>query len=327
MKYLGNKARLLEFLKTEIDLKNRVSQTCLDLFSGTCSVSQLFKSHGCLVESVDNLDFCHKRAVAMSFYQKGHSSQHLDELSKKKHKGFVYKKYSESSGVCIFKDSIAEHIDGANLEIQNLFSSGVISFEEFCYLKTCLIEEADFRSNIMGSYESFYKAGWRKQCSKAWSIEDLDLVNGPQGTSSKMDVIDFLKKAKGHYDFIYADPPYNSRQYSTNFHLLETISLDDNPEIFGKINRRKDNVRSEFCYKKKAKNNFIDLSRLTAKITDEFFMSYSTEGIVPIEELIDIFKVNFSSVNFVSKQYRRFKTNSKTELKTGLEEILIIAKK
>lgn len=263
----------------------------------------------------------------MSFFNKGYQSLNLKNVQTTTRKGFVYNNYSENSGVCIFKDTIAEHIDGANYEIHRLFDSGSIGFEEFCYLKTCLIESADFRANIMGSYESFYKAGWRSQCSKPWSIDNLSLVDGPRGSASKMDVLEFLREGEERYDFIYADPPYNSRQYSTNFHLPETISLNDNPEIFGKINRRKDNVRSNFCYKKEAKDNFVQLSSLVSNRTNEFFMSYSNEGIVPLKEIIEIFEKDFSSVSCKTKNYRRFKTNSNTKLNTGLEEILIIAKK
>jgi len=32
-------------------------------------------------------------------------------------------------------------------------------------------------------------------------------------------------------DILYLDPPYNQRQYATNYHLLETIAKYDNPKI------------------------------------------------------------------------------------------------
>ena len=32
-------------------------------------------------------------------------------------------------------------------------------------------------------------------------------------------------------DVVYLDPPYNERQYSANYHVLETIAKYDNPEI------------------------------------------------------------------------------------------------
>ena len=32
-------------------------------------------------------------------------------------------------------------------------------------------------------------------------------------------------------DILYLDPPYTQNQYGTQYHLLETLVLDDNPSI------------------------------------------------------------------------------------------------
>ena len=45
-----------------------------------------------------------------------------------------------------------------------------------------------------------------------------------------------IKKIKG--DILYLDPPYNSRQYLPNYHLLETVAKYDNPKIKGKTGIR-----------------------------------------------------------------------------------------
>jgi adenine-specific DNA-methyltransferase len=42
--------------------------------------------------------------------------------------------------------------------------------------------------------------------------------------------INFLITKTSH-DVVYLDPPYNERQYSANYHVLETIAKYDNPEI------------------------------------------------------------------------------------------------
>ena len=46
------------------------------------------------------------------------------------------------------------------------------------------------------------------------------------------DINEVAKKVSG--DILYLDPPYNHRQYATNYHLLETIAKYDNPKIHGK---------------------------------------------------------------------------------------------
>lgn len=324
MKYLGNKSRLSSFIEKTLDLKSKKGQTALDLFSGTCAVTKLFRRHGITTDAVDNLNFCYHVAVCHTSLDMGYTSSHLSGAEKARKRGFIYKNYAENCGITMFKDDIAEAIDGGNEFIEDLHENHKIGFKEYCYLKTALIEAADFRSNIMGSYESYYKNGWRKQCEKTWSLKDLDLPSGSNGAAHREDVIDFLKNAQNkQYDFVYADPPYNSRQYSTNFHALETISLNDNPKVFGKINRREDNVRSSFCYKKKAQEQFNSLFELASTVTDNFYMSYSNEGIVKVAELESLMLKHYQTVSVVLKPYRKFKTNSKIK-NTDLKEIIFI---
>ena len=55
-----------------------------------------------------------------------------------------------------------------------------------------------------------------------------------------------IKKIKG--DILYLDPPYNTRQYGANYHLLNTIALYDDFIPKGKTGLREYN-RSKYCTK------------------------------------------------------------------------------
>ena len=35
-------------------------------------------------------------------------------------------------------------------------------------------------------------------------------------------------------DVVYIDPPYNSRQYSDTYHLLDNLASWNKPDVFGK---------------------------------------------------------------------------------------------
>jgi adenine-specific DNA-methyltransferase len=48
--------------------------------------------------------------------------------------------------------------------------------------------------------------------------------------------INLIEKISG--DILYLDPPYNQRQYATNYHMLKTIAKYDNPIIHGKTGLR-----------------------------------------------------------------------------------------
>ena len=43
------------------------------------------------------------------------------------------------------------------------------------------------------------------------------------------DINTLIKNTK--HDVVYLDPPYNHRQYSGNYHILETIAKNDKPKI------------------------------------------------------------------------------------------------
>jgi adenine-specific DNA-methyltransferase len=49
---------------------------------------------------------------------------------------------------------------------------------------------------------------------------------------------------------MYADPPYNAREYLPNYHVLETIARYDYPVIKGITGMREyDKQKSVFCKK------------------------------------------------------------------------------
>ena len=53
-----------------------------------------------------------------------------------------------------------------------------------------------------------------------------------------MNAIDLANVVKS--DLMYLDPPYNGRQYMSNYHLLETIAKYDYPTIKGVTGMRVD---------------------------------------------------------------------------------------
>lgn len=71
------------------------------------------------------------------------------------------------------------------------------------------------------------------------------------------DANDLIKKIK--CDLLYLDPPYNSRQYSDLYHLLENVAQWKKPEVYGKA-RKMDRSSIKSIYScNKAKESFEDL--------------------------------------------------------------------
>ena len=79
-------------------------------------------------------------------------------------------------------------------------------------------------------------------------------------------------------DIVYADPLYNSRQYSSLYHLVENLARWKKPDVEGKASKMKNRkeLNSKYC-NKTAIETFEELiSNVKAKY---FILSYSNMGI------------------------------------------------
>ena len=129
-------------------------------------------------------------------------------------------------------------------------------------------------------------------------------------------------------DVAYVDPPYNSRQYISNYHILETIAKYDSPTINGKSGMRGYNgEKSTFCSNKTAKRDLLKLlSELRAKY---IILSYNSEGLLSKDEIKEICeKSNLKNIKIHEFSYRRFKSNSNGNTNhNGVIEYIFTGKK
>ena len=119
-------------------------------------------------------------------------------------------------------------------------------------------------------------------------LEPLPIIQG-QGNYQvyNEDINELIKKISG--DILYLDPPYNARQYCTNYHMLETIARNDNPVIHGKTGLREySEQKSLFCTSSQVESVFADLIR-NAKFK-YIFLSYNNEGLMSFDTIEKIMK-------------------------------------
>ena len=85
-------------------------------------------------------------------------------------------------------------------------------------------------------------------------------------------------------DLAYLDPPYTKRQYAAYYHVLETITVGDEPEVGGVTGLRPwEHKASPFCYKRKARNALWELvNNLRAC---RVCVSYNSDGHISIEAI------------------------------------------
>jgi len=102
---------------------------------------------------------------------------------------------------------------------------------------------------------------------------------------------------------VYLDPPYTTAQYSRYYHLLETVVLDDRPEVLHKAKYRNDRHQSSFCSSSKAAATFGEFLEKISGRGWNLVVSYSSHGVVPIRDLIELTEMHYSRVEVKSRSY------------------------
>ena len=115
--------------------------------------------------------------------------------------------------------------------------------KEHAILIASLLYSADKIANTVGHYDAYIKGHPIKDQFK------FDLIS-PYHTESQVKIHreDANALAKSlDCDIVYIDPPYNSRQYSRFYHVLENIATWKKPELYGVALKPKPENMSEYC--------------------------------------------------------------------------------
>lgn len=338
MRYIGSKAKLLSeiesFILDKVEIDN--SQRLLDLFSGTGIVAKHFKKYFEVITN-DSLYFSYILSKGHVIPNKPPSFNNLsrnlgitDPLSHlnslKGISGFISENYSsDDNGRMYFIPDNAKKIDNIRLTLNQWLEQDLLELDEFEYLLATLIEAVPYVSNITGTYGAYLK-NWDKRAFKPLLLEHPILFD-----NSKHNIA-FNEKAENltqsiKADICYIDPPYNGRQYTSNYHLLETIAKYDQPEVKGVTGIRNfdKNESSDFCKKSKVYEAFQTvLSQVDCK---HLFISYSADGLLSKEQIEEIL-LNLGdpkTYDFKSISYRLYK--SKIVLKPKVDEYLFYIQK
>jgi adenine-specific DNA-methyltransferase len=321
MKYIGNKFRLLNFIEESMkDFGVPSEGIFIDLFSGSTSVAQHFKKTYKIISN----DFMYysyiyqkcliENNLAPSF---GVLKRELGEdpyvfLNKLKgEKGYFFDNFAPGGKFSrmYFTDFNAKKIDSIRDTIETWFNKKLLNEIEFATLLCSLIEATDFISNTAGTYGAYLKI-WRETALKEIVVKQPDVLNNfKSNVAYNSNSSELINKIKG--EILYLDPPYNARQYASNFHVLESLAVWDKVELKGKTGLRNyETQKSLFSSKKFAK---IELEKIIKSSKSEFIiLSYNNEGIITHKQIEEILK-KFGDYKEYSKIYRRFRTERNHE--------------
>lgn len=332
MRYIGGKNLLTEEIIKAINKKVNKDATVIDVFAGSGAVSKSLKKNGYKVYSNDFLYFSYVlnrgtidlnetpkfEGLGISNPIKYLNELKLENTDYKLEDCFIYCNYSpnEKCERMYFQNKNAIKIDIIRKQIEDWKES--LTDDEYYYLLSALISAVPYVSNIAGVYGAYLKH-WDARTYNDLELKEPEIIaSKEESISMNLDYTKVLSKIKA--DVLYADPPYNTRQYLPNYHILETIALYDYPEIQGVTGMRNyDQKKSEFCMKLKAAGAFEKMIQMAD--VQYVAISYNNEGLLSTEELTSICKkyAKKRSFKLIEIDYRRYKSKIPNN-RSGLKE-------
>ncbi len=331
MNYIGSKYSLLDFLKSSIaeilesngETRTPNEMVFADLMAGTGVVSGSLKQEGFSIIAND-IQYYSYAIIKHIVENNGNldidrCNQLIEELNNVEGvEGFIYRNYcfegtaGQEFRRMYFTEYNAKKCDAIRVAIEEKYNADLISENEYYFLLGSLINSIDKYANTASVYGAYLKT-LKKSALKEMNLEPLPIVHGQiECAVYNEDICELIKRVSG--DILYLDPPYNARQYCTNYHLLETIARYDNPAIHGKTGLREySEQKSVFCMKNKVEKAFSELIK-NAKFK-YIFLSYNNEGLMSCDTIERIMK-KYGKYRLFIQDHRRYKADNAREAKS-----------
>jgi adenine-specific DNA-methyltransferase len=231
-RYIGSKLKLLDWIYENVQ-ELTDGKSFFDVFAGTGVVSQRFLSTH---KDVILNDFLYSNEVIYQafFNSNGVNYSRLEdiaaELDPAAKSSTTQNYFDENFGGKFFSKRDARAIGQIRQQLEDDLTSNKISRSEFYVLLASLIYSTDKISNTVGHYDAYLKGKAIPDRFEFRLIQNLD---------TRQNDVKILRgdanEAAGQViaDIAFLDPPYNSRQYSRFYHVLENLAEWKKPRLFG----------------------------------------------------------------------------------------------
>ena len=243
-RYLGNKFKLLGFIKEIVAKRCEHIDTVADIFAGTGAFSTAFVG-----KNVITNDLLYSNYICnLAWF--GSENVRLDVIAYLIDEYNAKNDYEENYMTENFSDTYFSRIDCSKIgvireDIEDKYLQSIINERERAILITSLIYAMDKIANTCGHYDAWRK-GIRFDKHLVLPMLDVKAKNNKNNLCFNEDANDLVKHISA--DLIYVDPPYNSRQYSDTYHLLENVARWEKPPIYGvTLKFRRENIKSKYC--------------------------------------------------------------------------------
>lgn len=222
-------------------------------------------------------------------------------------------------------------IDAMRERIEQWERNGLLSRMERAYLLSSLLYAVSYVSNTSGVFKGFH-CGWGgKTATALYRIRSRISLSPPILFDNRKNNIVLKADAEtvardlnavigGRPDIVYLDPPYNQHPYGSNYHVLNTVTLWDQPPVSPSIrtgNRTRDKsaIRRDWRTERRSAFNSAGealdaLKRLVAVIDARWLlMSYSTDGNIPLNDLLHTLAER-GRLSVFTHRYKRYRVST-----------------
>lgn len=323
-RYTGSKFKISDWI-IKLILDNCDGKSFCDIFAGTGVISKQ------IIEFVDEIyinDFLYSNEIIYkAFFEEGcYEAKKLLEI----------RDYLNSLNSADLKDNyVSLNFGDKYFSIYDALKIGYIreyiskaenlTEKEEYVLIASLLYSADKSANTVGHYDAYIKG---KKITDSFIFDLITPYSYPDKNIhiSRIDANLLAKSIK--CDIVYIDPPYNSRQYSRFYHVLENIATWQKPELFGVARKPKAENMSDYC-RCSAVNvfenliNSLDCKYIVVSYNNTYnSKSSSSRNKIELEDLESILSKRGKTTRF--EKSHQFFNAGKTNLDNHKELVFIV---
>jgi len=234
-----------------------------------------------------------------------------------------------------FKGEVGKKIDTVRQELLKRYQNGEINEEIKDLVLLFLLSFANGNANNTSVYGAYLKHDKIKNIKPFYNEDLLSYIEEKytkfEGSKRKItsfrgyanETLEKIKqstKYKANEIVVYWDPPYGSRSYESNYHILEYLcDLEFNTSVIkhnSKTGMKNDEVKYDNPFTSKVKTPIIfkELIKDSLLLSDTMYISYNDEGLMKqedVEKIVldlnkEIFKEHNLKLTTYEQEYKRF---------------------
>jgi adenine-specific DNA-methyltransferase len=321
-RYIGNKYKLTDWIFSILK-KECKGRSFTDVFAGTGVVATvasknynkvilndfLYSNYAIYKAFFDKGNWQPKKVNSIIQYYNGINGENLKDNYFSLNFGGKYFSMNSAKIIGFIRENIEENRNN-------------LTEREYNILIASLLYSIDKIANTVGHYDAYLK---KKAVNDNFFIRSIDPIDIQEVLIFRKDANELVKNIKT--DIAYIDPPYNSRQYSRFYHVLETLTKWDKPKLHGVALKPKPENMSDYC-RSIAKNRLAELiNNIKAKyIVVSYNNTYdsksnSSQNKITLKEINDTLSKRGKTKIF-EKSYRYFNVGN-TNFKNHKEYLFV----